>query len=302
MSEQAETIPSKFQAWLQASRPKTLTAAVTPVVVGTAIAAAYSSFRWLHALAALYCGFAIQIGTNIFNDVMDFERGTDTHERMGPLRVTQAGWLAPGAVRRGAVFVFGSAALVGIYLIYVGGWPVLLLGLASILAGLAYTAGPSPLAYNGLSDLFVMIFFGFAAVGGTVYVQMQSLPPVTWFAAGAVGSTITALLGVNNIRDIETDRKAGRRTIPVRIGRRGAAIEFQLLLGLAFILPGIAVLGGWAPVGVLLCWLAVPMAVLAVHQLMANTGKALNKVLALTARFVLVHGALLAAGFLSALI
>ena len=164
MSEQTETIPSKFQAWLQASRPKTLTAALTPVVVGTAIAAAYGSFRWLPALAALYCAIAIQIGTNIFNDVMDFERGADTHERMGPLRVTQAGWLAPVAVRRGAFFVFGSAALVGIYLIYVGGWPVLLLGLASILAGLAYTAGPSPLAYNGLSDLFVMIFFGFAAV------------------------------------------------------------------------------------------------------------------------------------------
>jgi 1,4-dihydroxy-2-naphthoate octaprenyltransferase len=270
--------------------------------VGTAIATAYGSFKLLPALAALYCAIAIQIGTNIFNDVMDFERGADTYERMGPLRVTQAGWLSPGTVRRGALIVFASAALVGIYLIYVGGWPVLLLGVASILAGLAYTAGPAPLAYNGLSDLFVMIFFGFAAVSGTIYVQMQSLPPVTWFAAGAVGSTITALLGVNNIRDIETDRRAGRRTIPVRIGRHGAAIEFLLLLGLAFILPGIAVLGGWAPLGVLLSWLAVPMAILAVRQLMLNQGKALNKVLALTARLVLVHGALLAAGFLSALI
>jgi 1,4-dihydroxy-2-naphthoate octaprenyltransferase len=302
MTERANTSPSKFQAWVQASRPKTLTAAVTPVMVGTSIALANGSFKLLPALAALYCALAIQIGTNIFNDVMDYERGADTHERLGPLRVTQAGWLAPAVVRRGALVVFMSTALVGLYLIYVGGWPVLLLGLASILAGIAYTAGPSPLAYNGLSDLFVMLFFGFVAVSGTVYVQMLSLPPETWFAAGAVGSTITALLGVNNIRDIDTDRRAGRRTIPVLIGRVGALVEQAILLSLAFLLPGVAVLGGWAPKGVFLSWLGIPMAVLVFSRLAKDEGKTLNKVLALSARLVLVHGLLLAAGFLSSLL
>lgn len=301
MSDAANQVPSRLRAWIQASRPKTLTAAVTPVVVGTAIALANGAFKPLPALAALYCATAIQIGTNIFNDVMDFERGTDTHERMGPLRVTQAGWLPPAQVRRGAMVVFTSAGMVGLYLIYVGGWPVLLLGAASILAGLAYTAGPSPLAYSGFGDLFVMLFFGFAAVGGSVYVQLKVLPASTWFAAGAVGSTITALLGVNNIRDIDTDRRAGRRTIPVIIGRQGAISEYAILLSTSFLLPAIAALGGWAPMGVLLSWLAIPLAVMAFRKLVRTEGKALNNVLADTARLVLVHGLLLAVGFLTAL-
>jgi 1,4-dihydroxy-2-naphthoate octaprenyltransferase len=302
MSEKEIPDPSKFKAWIQASRPKTLTAAITPVLVGTAIALANGSFKPLPALAALYCAMSIQIGTNIFNDVMDFEHGTDTQERMGPLRVTQAGWLPAAEVRRGAIIVFASAALVGLYLIAIGGWPVMLLGAASILAGLAYTAGPFPLAYNGFGDLFVMLFFGFAAVGGTVYVQVQALPASTWFAAGAVGSTITALLGVNNIRDIETDRRAGRRTIAVIVGRKGAIVEFSILLAVSFLLPGIAVIGGWAPVGILISWLAIPMAVMVFRKLVSTEGKELNKVLAATARLVLVHGTLLSAGFVTALL
>lgn len=302
MPEQVIEPPSKLQAWVQASRPKTLTAAATPVVVGTAIAIANNSFKLSAALAALYCAVAIQIGTNIFNDVMDFKRGADTHERTGPLRVTQAGWLPAASVLRGALIVFASAALVGLYLFLLAGWPVLVLGLFSILAGLAYTAGPSPLAYNGFSDLFVMIFFGFVAVGGTVYVQMGSLPSAAWFAAGAVGSTITALLVVNNIRDIETDRQAGRRTIPVIIGRDLAIVEFVGLLALAFMLPAAAALGGWAPVGVLSSWLAIPMAVLVFRKLARAEGKALNEVLAMMARLVLLHGLLLAGGFLTALL
>ncbi len=301
MPEDTVPVPSKIKAWIHASRPKTLSAAITPVMVGTAIAAANGSFKALPALAALYCAIAIQIGTNIFNDVMDFERGTDTDERMGPLRVTQAGWLTAAEVRRGAMIVFASAGIIGLYLITVGGWPVLLLGIASILAGLAYTAGPSPLAYNGFGDLFVMLFFGFAAVGGTVYVQVNALPASTWFAAGAVGSTITALLGVNNIRDIETDRRAGRRTIPVLIGRNAAIIEYGVLLAASFLLPAIAAFAGRAPLGILLCWLAIPMAVKVFGELKGTQGKALNRVLAGTARLVFVHGLLLTVGFLTAL-
>lgn len=302
MTERRERPSSILQIWVQASRPKTLTAAATPVLVGTSLALASGAFKPLAALAALYCAFAVQIGTNIFNDVMDFERGTDTHARLGPLRVTQAGWLPPETVRWGAWAVFASAGLVGLYLVYIGGWPVLVLGVASIMAGFAYTSGPSPLAYNGLSDLFVMLFFGFAAVGGTVYVQVGSLPAATWFAAGAVGSTITALLGVNNIRDIETDRMAGRRTIPVLIGRRGAITEFGILLALAFVLPTAAVLSRTAPVGVLLVWLALPAAVIVFRRLVSSEGRQLNKVLAMMARLVLLHGLVLAAGFLSSIL
>lgn len=302
MDHQEREAPSTLQAWIQASRPKTLWAAVTPVLVGTSIAVAGGGARPVAALAALYCAIAVQIGTNIFNDVMDFERGTDTQDRIGPLRVTQAGWLSPATVRRGALLVFASAGLVGIYLVTLGGWPVLLLGLASILAGLAYTAGPSPLAYNGFGDLFVMLFFGFAAVGGTVYVQMLSLPPETWFAAGAVGSTITALLNVNNIRDLETDRQAGRRTIPVLLGREWAVAQFGILLALSFVLPAVAALGGWATPGVMLSWLAIPLALTLFRRLAEGQGEALNKVLAQAARFVFAHGLLLAAGFMTALI
>lgn len=299
MKPSDNTAPSTFQAWIQASRPKTLTAAVTPVVVGTSIALAEGAFRPFAALAALYCAIAVQIGTNIFNDVMDYERGTDTKERLGPLRVTQAGWLPPESVRRAALLVFASAGLVGLYLIVLGGWPVLLVGVASIIAGMAYTAGPSPLAYNGFGDLFVLIFFGFVAVGGTVYVQAGDLPPAMWFAAGSVGCSITALLDVNNIRDIETDRVAGRRTIPVIFGREWAVAQYGILLAAAFLLPAIAWLRGWAPPGVLLSWLAIPMALRLIRELSGEVGRALNKVLAHTARFVFLHGLLLAAGFLT---
>ena len=222
-----------LRALLLASRPKTLPAAAAPVVMGSAVAAAAGGFRPGPALAALAGGLLIQIGTNFTNDVMDFKKGTDTAERVGPLRVTLAGLLTPAQVLAGAVVAFGLAAFCGIYLAAVAGWPVIAIGLASIAAGVAYTAGPAPLAYNGLGDLFVMLFFGFAAVCGTVFVQLGRVTTLAVAGALTAGAFATAILVVNNVRDVETDRKAGRRTIPVRFGRGAGVAEYVALLALA---------------------------------------------------------------------
>lgn len=287
---------SPLSAWYQAIRPKTLTAAVTPVIVGSAIAMAEGGFHWDVALVASFCAVMIQIGTNLYNDVADFERGTDTADRLGPTRVTQAGWLQPGQVRSGAYISFLLATVGGAYLVAIGGWPVLLIGAISILAGLAYTAGPFPLAYNGFGDLFVIIFFGFVGVCGTVYIHLGWLPGIAWLAALSTGSTITALLVVNNVRDVDTDRAAGRRTIPVLFGRDVGVVEYGLLLGLAYASPLFIVLLDLSNLGVLVTWLSLPYAVWLVRFVAATRGKELNRALAGTARIVLIHGLLLSIG------
>lgn len=285
-----------WRAWLLASRPRTLTAALAPVLVGSAAAYAAGGFRLDAALAALFTSLMIQVGTNLHNDVADFERGADAADRLGPLRVTQAGLLKPAQVRRGALVAFAAAGIAGLYLTWIAGWPVLIIGAASILAGLAYTAGPSPLAYNGLGDLFVMLFFGFVAVCGTAFVQAGYVPPAAWLAALAVGATITALLVVNNVRDIESDRRAGRRTLPVVLGRRAGEVEYGVLLALAYLAPVLLVGGRLSGAWALLPLLTLPLAWRLVGDLRRERGRALNAVLAGTSKLVLWHGLLLAAG------
>ena len=211
-----------------AIRPRTLYAAIAPVLTGGAVAFAQGGFQLLPVLAALLVAILIQVGTNLYNDVADFERGVDTADRLGPVRVTQAGYLSPGQVKAGAYLAFGLAGLAGLSLVVAAGPLVLAIGLASILAGLAYTGGPFPLSAKGLGDPFVFIFFGFVAVGGTVYVQLGSVPMLGWLAGAMMGALITALLVVNNVRDHETDRAAGRRTIPARFGREVGWLEFVL--------------------------------------------------------------------------
>ena len=284
--------------WIIACRPKTLPAAVAPVMVGTALAIAARSFHLGAALGALLIAILIQIGTNMYNDVADFERGTDTGERLGPQRVTQSGLLTPRQVRSGAFMAFGLATLCGLYLITIAGWPVIVIGAASILAGLAYTAGPYPLAYNGFGDLFVLLFFGFVAVCGTAYIQIGVVPPAAWPAALGVGSTITALLVVNNVRDIETDRAAGRRTIPVLYGRKVGVTEYGVLLGVAYAMPLIMIvseLGTWV---ILLPWLTIPFALRLYRTLVKIEGRALNRVLSSTAKLVFIYGILLTVGII----
>jgi 1,4-dihydroxy-2-naphthoate octaprenyltransferase len=246
--------------WLLAARPKTLPAAAAPVVVGTALAAHAGVLRWMPALAALVGALLIQIATNLANDYFDFVKGADTEHRVGPTRVTQAGLISPAGVRRGMLLTLGAATVVGAYLVGVGGIPILVVGLASLLCAVAYTGGPFPLAYHGLGDLFVFVFFGLVAVAGTVYVQALEWRPEAFWAGAGVGAVSTALLVVNNLRDIDTDRRAGKRTLATRLGVTGTRIEYTLLWALALGVPVVGIgLFGW-PSSVLLSVLGLVVA------------------------------------------
>lgn len=284
------------RAWLLASRPRTLPAALVPVVVGSALALQDGRFRPLPALAALLAALLIQVGTNFANDLFDWEKGADSATRLGPTRVTSAGLLSPAAVRGGMLVAFGLAALVGLYLIAIGGWPILLIGVASILSGIAYTGGPFPLGYNGLGDLFVFLFFGFVAVMGSYYVQALAVTPLSLLVSLPVGALATAILVVNNVRDAETDRLAGKRTLAVLLGRDAARAEYLLLLALAYGTPLLL----WRPLGlspwVLLPLVTLPLAARLARTLLRSEGAILNSVLAGTARLLALYGGLFALG------
>jgi 1,4-dihydroxy-2-naphthoate octaprenyltransferase len=287
-----------FQTWLLAARPKTLPAAAVPVMVGTAVAISERVFNPGPALAALLGALLIQIGTNLANDVFDYKKGADTTARLGPLRVTQAGLLSPGQVLAGMWLTFGLAALIGVYLVVVGGWPIVAIGLLSIASGLAYTGGPFPLGYNGLGDLFVFIFFGLVAVCGTYYVQAGMVSTVAWWAAVPVGLLATAILVVNNLRDIDTDRAAGKKTLAVRFGARGAQIEYILLLAGAYLVPLLMWLTSVSSAWTLLAWLSLPLVWPLVRLILHEKGRPLNQALAGTARLELVYGLLFSAGLI----
>ncbi|GIV62252.1 MAG: 1,4-dihydroxy-2-naphthoate octaprenyltransferase [Rhodothermaceae bacterium] len=291
--------PSVFRIWWTAARPKTLWAAVAPVLVGVAMAAADGALHVPAAFCALLGAILIQVGTNLYNDYADFEKGADTSERKGPLRVTQAGWVTLRTMRRATVIVFGLAVLAGAYLIWRGGWPVLLIGVSSILFGVLYTAGRYALAYLGLADLFVLIFFGPVAVAGTYYVQALALRPEVVVAGLAPGLLSVAILLVNNIRDVEEDRKAGKRTLPVRFGRSFGVGLYAVCVGVAPLVPvGLYLwMGGhpWAPVTVALEALALPMAV-RLHR--TREPAALNALLGETARLLLLYSLVFSVGWL----
>ena len=290
------TPPTILQSWVLAARPKTLPAAVGPVLVASALALADGRFVLLPALAALAGALLLQIGSNFANDYSDFFRGADSPDRVGPTRVTSAGLLTPAQVRLGMVVVFALAALVGVYLIYVGGWPILALGLAAILAALTYTGGPLPYGYYGLGELFVFLFFGLAAVLGTYWVQARALTPVTWMVAVPVGALITAILVVNNYRDRETDARAGKRTLAVMLGKQGAQIEFILLIVLPYVMSLVVAIvrSPW----LLLPMLSLPLAVGLVRDVRTQEGRVLNATLGGTARLSLLYSLLLALGLL----
>ena len=291
---QAAPPPAGIRVWLLAARPRTLTAAVAPVLVGTAVAAAYGGFRPLPALAALLTAMCLQIGTNFANDYHDFQRGADTHERVGPRRVTQSGLVAPRTVRAAALATFAVAFVIGIYLAAIGGWPILITGLASIAAGWAYTGGPWPFGYHGLGDVFVFVFFGLVATAGTTYVQVHAVPPAAWIAAVPVGALATAILVVNNLRDIATDARAGKRTLAVRLGPSRTRAQYVLLLAVAFAAP-FALLPLSRP-WVLLPLAALPLAMPPLRLVLRGQGAELNAALGGTARLQLAYGALLALG------
>lgn len=287
------------RAWVMALRLQTLPAGAVPVLVGTAAAAGDGHFRPLVFLAALVASLLIQVGTNLSNDLFDFKKGADTEERLGPTRVTQAGLLTPQAVTVGTVVTFGLAFLIGLYLVYVGGWPILLIGLASITAGILYTGGPWPIGYHGLGDLFVFIFFGLVAVMGTYYLHTGQVMLHAFLASLPVGLLATALLVVNNLRDIETDRKAGKRTLAVRMGASATRVQYLLCVAVPFVIPFVL---WWNRSLAALFWLpllSLPLAFTLLRSVFAGTqGRALNVVLKKTGILQLLYGLLFAGSYL----
>lgn len=224
-------IPSPTTCWLLAARPKTLPLTLSPVIAGLALAVATTgTLAFWTALATLLAAVAIQIGTNLHNDVADFERGTDTIERVGPPRATAQGWLTARQVKQAAHLMFALAFGLGLALLLRGGWPILLVGLASLAAGYAYTSGPRPIAYGPFGEVYALLFFGVAAVGGTYYLQTLALDGSTLVAGGALGCLAAAVLLINNYRDLDTDTAAGRRTLCHVIGRERAQVLYALLL------------------------------------------------------------------------
>ena len=288
----------RLHAWILASRPRTLPASVAPVIVGTALAIQAGMFVPLAALVALLCALLIQIGSNFANDLGDFRRGTDEIGRVGPTRVTTAGLLTPGQVKTGMLVVFGLAGLGGIYLIALGGWPILVVGFLSIVAAIAYTSGPLPFGYYGLGDLGTFVFFGLVAVAGTYYVQAHAATPAVWLGAVAMGCLVTAILVVNNIRDADSDRQAGKRTMAVLLGRRGARIEYVVMLVIAYAVPFILWLGLGMRPWVLLPLLTLPLAVRQTRAVFTVLGPALNRTLAGTAQLAVIYALVFAAGII----
>jgi len=287
---------SARSAWWLAIRPATLTASAAPVLVGTGAAWADGAFALGPAVAALVGAALLQVGANFANDVFDFERGADNADRLGPQRATQQGWISAAQMKRAMWLAFAGATAVGLYLTYVAGWPVLALGLLSIAAAYLYTGGPKPYGYLGLGDLAVFVFFGPGAVAGTYYVQALSLSPLALLASVPIGALATSILVVNNLRDIETDARAGKHTLAVRIGDGPTRTYYLLLLAAAYLLPPLLWWRGLAEAWVMLPWLSLPLALQLAGRMRHERGLALNGCLVGTARLEVVFGLLFALG------
>lgn len=283
--------------WVAAARPKTLTAGAIPVFVGSALAASQKHFNFWAFAAALVGALAIQVGTNYVNDAADHLKGADTEERLGPARMAAQGLLTPRALFIGAGIAFLVSFIAGLYLVYIAGWPLLAIGLISILCGIAYTAGPFPLAYWGLGDLFVFIFFGLVAVCGTYYVHTLELNSLSLAIAALVGLQGVTLIAVNNTRDIPTDLKAQKKTLSVRLGDRGARLYTTCTILLPFVFLPLVVFFYKLSFLVLLPLLALPLAFLNMRALFVVQGKGFNPLLARSALLQLLFGALLSLGF-----
>ncbi len=289
--------PGPLKAWWTAARPPTLTIAMVPVLVGTALAwQEGAEILWLAAAVALGAAVLIQIGTNLYNDVGDYERGADGADRLGPPRATAMRWLAPADVRRAAAASFGLAMVLGAYLVSVGGWPIFVIGLASVAAGIAYTGGPRPIAYSASGEFFVFVFFGLVATVGSYFLQTGRFAWAPAAAGAMIGALAAAVLVVNNYRDLESDRRSGKITLAVRIGYAATRIEFAVLVLLPFAaLPLLGALTG-SGARMLLPVAALPIAALLMRDLArAPISPALNPLLKRTARLELVFGLLVCA-------
>jgi 1,4-dihydroxy-2-naphthoate polyprenyltransferase len=282
-----------------AARPRTLPAAIAPVLVGTALAGYENVFHPLRFIAALLAAVFIQVGTNLSNDYSDARRGADAEDRLGPVRVTAGGLVPPKQVLAATYVSFGLAVLFGAYLIAVAGWELLLVGAASILAGVAYTGGPRPYGYEGLGEVFVFLFFGVVAVAGSYFVQVTHLEWEAFALSVPVGLLAAAILVVNNTRDIDSDRRAGKRTLAVRLGRARTRAMYAVIVYLAFVLAPVTWIFGPLEAWMLLPWLTIVLAAGVVRTVRNRTdGPSLNQALAQTGMLQLAFCMLLSAGLL----
>jgi 1,4-dihydroxy-2-naphthoate polyprenyltransferase len=283
--------------WVRAARPQTLAAALVPILIGASLAYSDNQLRWDSTLVALFCAFAIQIGTNFANDYFDFVNGADTPDRIGFERATSAGTISPKAMLTATIATMLIAFLAGLYLVWVGGWVILIIGLLSLFFGILYTGGPYPLGYNGLGDLFVFIFFGIVAVSGTYYVNTLEWSTLSFWASLPVGALCVNILVVNNLRDVEQDKVSGKRTLGVLLGESALKIEYLLMLSVAFIIPVILYHFFEFSIWIMLSYLSLPFARSLNNQVWYHEDKkSLNRTLERTAQFMLLYGVLFSAG------
>ncbi len=287
---------SSLLVWWTAIRPRTLSMGAVPVVLGSALAWADGAAPlWTVFLATLACALLIQMGTNLHNDVADFERGADRPDRIGPLRVTAAGWATPGSVKRAAALSFGLAFVLGLYLVWQGGWPILTIGVTSLLAGWAYSGGKHPISHSALGELFVLVFFGLLAVAGSHWLQSGMAALTAWLGGAVVGLPAAAVLLVNNYRDRDADLRNGRQTLAARLGDDGARSAFAVMVLLPFAL--VTIVAWWVHTGALLALLALPYALKLIPRLRRQaSGAQLNLLLGATAKLGLFLGLLLSVG------
>jgi 1,4-dihydroxy-2-naphthoate octaprenyltransferase len=290
------TQKKKINSWLLASRPKTLLAAVVPVLVGSALAVSVKKFFLPYSIVALFCSILIQMGTNFTNDLYDFLKGADNQKRKGPRRVLASGLISVTEMKIAIVFIFGLAFVFGLYLVSSAGLLILWVGIISIVAGIIYTAGPFPLAYNGLGDLFVFLFFGVVGTMGTFYLHTQEISVLSLVVSIPVGALITNILIVNNYRDIEEDREANKRTLAVLLGRTFTRWQYIVLISVCYLISLILNFQFNYNLWIFLPYLTLPITITLVRMLYKYNGEELNKTLELTARFAGLYGLLFSIG------
>ncbi len=286
----------KLKAWILAARPRTLLASVVPVIIGTAAAHNDGYINLPATIVALVCSVFIQTGTNYINDLYDFLAGSDSKGRIGPRRALAEGWLTPKEMRNGIVILYTVTFLLGLYLVYVGGWIILLIGVLSLIAGYSYTGGPWPLAYHGLGDLFVFIFFGFVGTIGTYYLITGMVTPLIYWAAVPVGALITNILVVNNYRDREEDKRNNKKTLAVLLGNTFSRYEFIIFIILSYFSLAVIYFFHEESYYIFLPLVTIPLAGKLIYMLYVFSGRELNKTLELSAKFSAIFGLLLAAG------
>jgi 1,4-dihydroxy-2-naphthoate octaprenyltransferase len=292
----SQLVIGKYKSWIIACRPKTLLAAIVPVIVGSALAMHKGYFVLVFSLIALLCSLLIQIGTNFTNDLYDFLKGADSEDRKGPLRVLAAGLISVKEMKIGVTLIFSVAFILGLILVYEAGPVIFVIGILSIIAGIAYTAGPYPLAYNGLGDIFVFMFFGIAGTTGTYYIQVKEFSMASLLASIPVGALITDILVVNNYRDLEEDRTAGKRTLAVIFGKDFTRFQFIFLILTSFAIPAVLFFFFNFQYWIFLPYLTFPIAYKLIIMLYTLEGPQLNKTLELTAKLSALYGFLFAAG------